>query len=58
MNADSQGALNRADAPAELPREIRSCTVCGANFSVTKENDLCPVSSGRFRVLAPELPEN
>ena len=43
MNTDSQGALDRANAPAELPREIRSCTVCGARFSATKENDLCPV---------------
>ena len=43
MNADSQGALDRANAPAKLPREIRSCTVCGANFSATEENDLCPV---------------
>ena len=41
MNADSQGALDRANAPAA--REIRSCTVCGARFSATKENDLCPV---------------
>ena len=43
VSADSQGALNRTDAPAEMVREIRSCTVCGAKFSATEENELCPV---------------
>ena len=26
-----------------LAREVRTCVVCGANFSATKENELCPV---------------
>ena len=43
VNADSQGSLDRPDTPSELAREIRSCTICGTNFSATKENDLCPV---------------
>ena len=43
MNADSRGSLDRPDTPSELAREIRSCTICGTNFSATKENDLCPV---------------
>ena len=26
-----------------LAREVRTCVVCGTNFSATKENELCPV---------------
>ena len=26
-----------------MAREIRACTVCGANFSATEENEFCPV---------------
>ena len=26
-----------------VAREIRACTVCGANFSATEENEFCPV---------------
>jgi Protein kinase domain/NACHT domain len=43
VNRDSQKAIDRTDEPAESPREIRSCPICGANFSATKENELCPV---------------
>jgi tetratricopeptide (TPR) repeat protein len=43
VNRDSQRAIDRTDEPAELPREIRSCPICGANFSATRENELCPV---------------
>ena len=43
MNADSRGAHDRTNAPAESVREIRSCSICGARFSATAENDFCPI---------------
>ena len=26
-----------------MAREVRTCKVCGANFSATEENEFCPV---------------
>jgi serine/threonine protein kinase len=56
MNSDSQKAPDQTDAPAEFPREIRCCTLCGARFSATKEHDLCPVCllRGALDEAAPE----
>ena len=34
-----------------MAREIRTCVICGANFSATEENDCCPVCTLR-RALA------
>ncbi len=34
---------NRFEDEDSIPREVRACVVCGANFSATKGNDLCPV---------------
>src|SRR5262245_56646849 len=57
MSADSQGALNRTDAPAEVAREVRTCTTCGAKFSATAGNESCPVCllrEARGEVVRPD----
>jgi hypothetical protein len=43
MNTGSRDSLEEPDRPEELEdREIRACTVCGARFSATGENEFCP----------------
>ncbi|MGB7837045.1 MAG: hypothetical protein WBL40_02920, partial [Terrimicrobiaceae bacterium] len=38
MNTKSQGRQEDS-----MAREMRACTVCGASFSATEENEFCPV---------------
>jgi WD40 repeat protein/serine/threonine protein kinase len=40
MNADK---LDDRDKPGRAQREVRTCSICGAKFSVGKEGDFCPV---------------
>jgi WD40 repeat protein/serine/threonine protein kinase len=40
MKADE---LDDRDKPERAQREVRTCSICGAKFSVGKESDFCPV---------------
>ena len=33
----------KSEDEGSIPREVRACVVCGANFSATEENEFCPV---------------
>ena len=44
MNMNSRDSLDKPDRRGELEaREIRTCIVCGANFSATRNSEFCPV---------------
>jgi hypothetical protein len=43
VNTDSPEARKSLEASAQMARELRTCIVCGAKFSATEENELCPV---------------
>ena len=44
MNKNTRDRLDQPVRPGDLEaREIRTCQICGARFSATKENESCPV---------------
>jgi hypothetical protein len=43
MKASPQDNRGGFERPEDGVREIRTCQICGARFSATRENESCPV---------------